>query len=303
MTTPASDTPALMSMTGFGAASFEADGQRYRVEVKTVNHRHLNMRFHMPPELSVAEAPAKALIGDRLGRGAADISVALEAQGERRVQVDIDRDGAAAVGKALRQLATDLHTPPPSLELLLRLGDFVKVRAARVDPEVLVAALLDGLDRALLRVVVMRRREGEALAADLMARLDVLDGLLDAVEAEAPLVQSSYERRLRARLDEAARKQGIELDPGRLATELVVFADKSDVTEETVRARTHIAGFRQILDGAREAKGKRLDFLAQELGREFNTIGSKCRDAGMAGAVVDAKVELERIREQVQNIA
>ena len=293
----------VRSMTGFGSGHFDAEGRRYRVDVKTVNHRHLNTRFHLPNELSGVEADAKRLLRERLERGAVDVVVHLESAGERSIQVEVDRAGFTTLGRTLQELAVELSAPPPTLELMVRLGDFVRVTGAKANTEALSDAFLDGLAAAADAVDTMRLREGQALASDLLARLDKMDELLLRIEHEAPQVQAAYEARLRARLDEAARKHGVEVEPGRLATELILFADKSDVTEETVRARTHIHNVRLMLASTDdEARGKRLDFMAQELNREFNTIGSKCRDAQMAGAVVDAKVELERIREQVQNI-
>ncbi len=295
----------VRSMTGFGSSTFEVDGRRYRIDIKTVNHRHLNMRFRVPGELASGEARAKKLAHDRLGRGAVEIGIALEGATEQPIEIEIDEAGARALGAKLNTLAVELNLAPPSIDLVVRLGDFVSIQRARSKPEALLEAMCAGLGEALDRVVEMREREGAALAADLLARLGRLDELLDRVEAEAPVVQKAFAARLRTRLDDAAKRHGVDIDPGRLATELVLFADRSDVTEETVRARTHIGAVRELLaDGGRDdGRGKRLDFLAQELGREFNTIGSKCRDADMAGAVVDAKVELERIREQVQNIA
>ena len=295
----------IRSMTGFGSSTFEVHGRRYRVDIKTVNHRHLNVRFRAPGELAAGEARAKRLAKEALGRGAVEITISLEGATEQPIEIDVDEAGARALGARLGALAEDLGLAAPSIDLIVRLGDFVSVRRADSSSEELIAAMCVGLGGALVRVTEMREREGGALAADLLARLDRLDGLLDRVEAEAPVVQEAFAARLRSRLDDAAQRHGVDIDPGRIATELVLFADRSDVTEETVRARTHIAALRELLaDGGRDdGRGKRLDFLAQELGREFNTVGSKCRDADMAGAVVDAKVELERIREQVQNIA
>lgn len=291
-------------MTGWGGGRFEVAGYRYRVEVKSVNHRHLSCRVHAPGELAPFEPEAKTLVKDRLDRGAVDVYVELEASGERPLDVRIDRAGAEQVMMALTDLAHALGSLPPTLDLVLRVGNVVEVHSAPLDPDQVRDAYLAGLGEALDGVVAMRTAEGAALAKDMLGRLDVLDALLEKVEAKAPEVQAAYEVRLRQRLDEAGRKLGMELDPGRLAAELVLFADRSDVTEETVRARAHVASFRRLLGGEGDgAEGKRLDFLAQELGREFNTIGSKCRDAGMAAAVVDGKVELERIREQVQNLA
>ena len=172
-----------------------------------------------------------------------------------------------------------------------------------MDRDAAEAAFLAALEIALGRLVASQQAEGQTLAEDLANRVATLERLLSELEARAPEVVEGYEARLRARLQAARDKEGLTLDEGRVVTELTLFADKADVTEEVVRTATHLKAFRALLAPGAAIRGKRLDFLSQELGREFNTIGSKCRDVGMASAVVDAKVELERIREQIQNIA
>lgn len=292
------------SMTGFGQATFEASGSRFRVQVKSVNHRNLNLRVNLPSELAALEAEARASIEARLGRGAVDLSVHLESASERDVEVVIAHKAARRVMEALSELATTVRAPMPGLDVLLRMGDIVQIQTAALDEGALAEGFRAALGEAIEATLVMRTAEGEALARDIGERLDRLDALLTRFEQAAPAVQAAYEARLRQRLDDAMQRHGVAIDESRLATELVLFADRSDITEETVRARSHVAAFRALLGPQADAlRGKRLDFLAQELGREVNTIGSKCRDAGMAQDVVDTKVELERIREQVQNFA
>ncbi len=299
-------THALSSMTGFGTASASAAGQRYRVEVKTVNHRNLQVRLHLPPELAAVEGAARKLLKGALNRGAVDVFVNTAREGDEdqsALDVHVDLAGARTLMAALEELAGAVGAPKPDLALLLRAGDILDVRAAPVDAEALGEAFLGALERAVEGVIAMRTREGQALAADLASRLGTLEILLDRVDEVAPEVRAGFEARLRQRLEEATERHGLELDEGRVITELIVFAEKADVTEEVVRARTHVAAFHEHLaGGAAEGTGKRLDFLCQELGRELNTIGSKCRDAELAGLVVEGKVELERIREQVQNL-
>lgn len=293
----------VQSMTGFGSATFEAGGQGYRVDVKTVNHKGLNVRLRAPGEFAAAEMAAQKVIGRALGRGAADVSVHRESTTPAPVEVQVDTEGIGRVMQALQSAARHAGAPAPTIEAALRLGDFVDVRQARVPADELRAGLEAGLAEALEQLVAMRRREGAELAADLLARLDTLDGILDSLAEVAPTVMTGYEERLRKRLKEAQERVGLELDAGRVGAELVLYADRSDVTEELVRARAHITHFREILGRGEALSGKRLDFLAQELFREFNTVGSKCREAGMASSVVDGKVELEKIREQIQNLA
>jgi uncharacterized protein (TIGR00255 family) len=268
-----------------------------------VNHRGLNVRFKLTPELQALESTATKLIKDALKRGAVDVLVTREGAAPREIEVVIDRAGLRQLLGALAEVAAEVGAAPPTLDTALRYGDFLEVQRKAATLEELEQGFSRGLDAALAGLREMREREAAELLADVNQRLGKLDRYLDEVEAVAPKVYAAYAERLKARLDEAAERQGLELDPGRVATELVVWSDKSDVTEEVVRARAHLVHVREQLAAGDDETGKRLDFLAQELFREFNTIGSKCRDAGMAAQVVDAKVELEKIREQVQNIA
>lgn len=299
--------PGVLSMTGYGSAVFEADDRRYRLELKSVNHRHLNVRLQLPEELEAAESEAKRQLRDHVTRGSVSVAATLEGVGERSVDVQVDETGVRALMDALSSVASTLGTAPPTLDLVLRHGNFVKIQTTTVDSAALGSAFGAALSEGIASLNASRAQEGAHLATDISERLGALERLLDLVEEASPRIQEAFETRLRGRLDDVARKYGGDIDEGRLATELVLYSDKSDVTEETVRARAHISTFRELLTpgggDAQGLRGKRLDFLAQELGREFNTIGSKCRDAGMATAVVDAKVELERIREQIQNIA
>jgi len=297
----------VRSMTGFGSATFDVEGAHYRIELRSVNHRNLNIRFHMPSEFSAAEGSIKRVLRDEVTRGSVDVTVALDDRAARPVEVVIDHAGAQAMKDALGALAEDLGCPAPSLELILRQGDFVNLQSVQTQTETLVEALTAGLTRAAANLNTSRATEGAALAEDLDARLAKLDELLLQIETASPAIYKAFEARLRQRLEEAVTAVGKTLDEGRVASELVLFSDRCDVTEETVRARAHIRAFRVLLQGempdGETLMGKRCEFLTQELGREFNTIGSKCRDSAMSANVVTAKVELERIREQVHNIA
>ncbi len=292
-----------MSMTGFGSATFSVDGQAFRLELKSVNHKALSLRAHLPPELAHCEASATALVRERLLRGSVELHAALESD-EGAVEVRVNRPALTALMRELQVVAAELGAPPPTLELALRQGNLVSLHRHALDPTEGETAFLAALGRALDALVAMRHREGDALAQDLLERLVSLERLLDQAETDAPQVTAALLERLRQRVARYQAELGHDLDQTRVMTELVVFSDKSDVTEEIVRARAHLAAFRATLrsddDGER---GRRLDFLTQELLRELNTLGSKCRDAGIASAVVDAKVELEKIREQAQNIA
>jgi uncharacterized protein (TIGR00255 family) len=297
----------VRSMTGFGSATFNMEGAHYRIELRSVNHRNLNIRVHLPSEFSTTESAIKRVLREEVMRGSVDVTVILEDRSPRPLEVVVDHPGARAMKAALDSLAEELECTPPSLEFVLRQGDFVSLQSVQIDPEAQGDALVEGLTRAAANLDASRATEGAALAEDIDARLCKLDELLGHIEEASPAIYEAYEARLRQRLDEAVTAVGKTLDEGRVASELVLFSDRCDVTEETVRARAHIRAFRALLRGempdGETLMGKRCEFLTQELGREFNTIGSKCRDSAMSANVVTAKVELERIREQVHNIA
>jgi len=295
---------AVESMTGFGRSRFDFGGVTYRVEIRTVNHRNMNTRCHMPGTFIDGQQAVQSLVKRRLNRGAVDVKVQADGSSDGAARLRINEDGIRNLMTSLASLADDLGCPPPGLEAALRFPDLISWESEEVEATEANAVLLAGIEEALDGVDTLRRQEGSALAKDLIGRLKAVESGLNELEGKAPGVLEGYENRLRSRLKEAADKEGLQVDQGRLITELVVFSDRCDITEEIVRARAHVAQMSSLVSGEGEdrERGKRLDFLAQELGRELNTVGAKCRDAGMAGAVVDAKVELERIREQVQNI-
>jgi uncharacterized protein (TIGR00255 family) len=290
------------SMTGFGSTTFEVGGSSYRLELKSVNHKGVSLRMRTPNEFNFMEISLRKQISEAVLRGALDLSIQRESHAGSDLEVQIDEVAAEKTMTALKDLANRLELPAPTLDLGLKIGHFIHSGTTEVPQEDLSGALREAMDETLSRLMIMRRQEGEQLRTDLDLRLSNLEALLQTLEAVAPAVMERFEMRLKKRLDDMAQKHEIATDPARLNAELVIFSDRSDVTEETVRADAHLKNARKLLNGDERAKGKRLDFLAQELFREFNTVGSKCRDVGMATAVVDAKVELEKFREQVQNI-
>lgn len=294
-----------MSMTGFGAATFEVGGQGFRVEAKSVNHKGLSLRLHLPPELAHCEVIANTLARQKLMRGSVEVSVNRESGGSGGQRVEVDRTALTLLLRELNAVASELGVAPPTLDVALRLGSFVRFVEQRPDLLEAEHAFADGVGRAFEALVTMRQKEGAVLVSDCEARLASMDRMLDTIAVEAPKVLGAMEERLRLKIVEALQKHGIALDEGRVLTEVIAFSDKSDITEELVRARAHIVAFRATLADGGDAteRGRRLDFLTQELLREWNTLGSKCRDAAIAQTVVDAKVELEKVREQVQNIA
>jgi uncharacterized protein (TIGR00255 family) len=288
-------------MTGHGRATVERAGRRATVEVRSVNHRFLDLKVRGAQLAPEVEDQVSARVRGEVDRGAVSIAIHLERRGEAAV-LRIDHDAARAAHAALTQLADDLGLAPPDLALLLAQPGVVATADDLSDDASAAEAVLEAAGHALTRLVTMRVVEGEALAIDLSTRLDALSGLIDAVAGAAAAQPDEVRRRLGDRLTRLLDDARAVVDPARLAQEVAVLADRADVTEEIVRARSHVAQVRGLLAPSDKPVGRRLDFLVQELGREINTIGSKSSAAEISRLVVEAKAELEKIREQAQNI-
>ena len=291
----------LRSMTGFGRGTAREGAADATVEVRTVNGRYAEVTVRGLGDLAEHEAAVQSLVKDAIERGNATVHVTL-ATGAASGPLQVDPAAASALGALLRHAAEAAGLASESVTVadLLRAGDVLV--PAPPDPaaaEAAWAAVRAALAEALTRLDAMRQAEGAALADDLGARLDALDALTAEVEARAPVRLEAARQRLRDRLTDLADVP--DLDPGRLETEAVLLSDKLDVTEETVRLRSHLEQVREAL-AAPEPVGRRLNFLSQEIGREVNTIGSKANDAEITRLSVSMKEELEKIREQVQNV-
>ncbi|PAP81285.1 YicC family protein [Rubrivirga sp. SAORIC476] len=291
----------LRSMTGFGRGTAREGAADATVEVRTVNGRYAEVTVRGLGDLAEHEAAVQSLVKDAIERGNATVHVTL-ATGAASGPLQVDTAAASALGALLRHAAAAAGLAPESVTVadLLRAGDVLV--PAPPDPaaaEAAWAAVRAALAEALTRLDAMRQAEGTALADDLGARLDALDALTAEVEARAPVRLEAARQRLRDRLTDLVDVP--DLDPGRLETEAVLLSDKLDVTEETVRLRSHLEQVREAL-AAPEPVGRRLNFLSQEIGREVNTIGSKANDAEITRLSVSMKEELEKIREQVQNV-
>ncbi|PAP76037.1 YicC family protein [Rubrivirga marina] len=291
----------LRSMTGFGRGTAREGDAEATVEVRTVNGRFAEVSVRGLGELAEREAAIQGLVKVAIDRGNATVHVSASA-GDGDSGLRVDTAAAARLGALLREAAeaAGLGAGAVTVADLLRAGDVLA--PAPPDPahaETAWAATRAALADALDRLEAMRRAEGAALHDDLAARADALEGLTRDVEQRAPIRLEVARQRLRDRLGDLADVP--DLDPGRLEAEAVLLADKLDVTEETVRLRSHLDQFREALVEA-EPVGRRLNFLAQEIGREVNTIGSKANDAELTRLSVSMKEELEKIREQVQNV-
>lgn len=292
----------ICSMTGYGRTESEGEGSRFTVEIRSVNNRFLDIQVKMPRSLAVLEPRVKKALQERFSRGRIEVFITRNG-GEEGTPARFVLDTALAEQyiSALRELKDRFSLPGEAdLSLVTGLQDVITREESREDPEAVWPFLSAALSRAMEELHGMRAAEGSALVQDLTARLDKIDGLISSVRARAPRTVEAA----RARMAEAVgRWTGEQPDPLRLAQEIALLADRSDVTEELTRLASHMAQFRKLLADARgEALGRKLDFLLQEMGREANTIASKAMDADISHDVVDIKAELEKIREQVQNI-
>ncbi len=291
----------IRSMTGFATAAFEVEGAAFELEVRTVNHRHLDLRVRLPRGMIAFESALRDRLRARVGRGKVDVTVRTATGAASVDTVNVDLAVAERYLGSATQLA-ERHGLPGGLDAatLLALPGVARLVERSLPAQPLREALHASLARALDGVDAMRCAEGGALGRELETRLARVDELAGGVEARADVVQQSVRERLRKRAKELARETGL-LDQARLTQEIVLAADRLDVTEEVVRLRSHVEQFRGLLV-AGERVGRRLDFLLQEMLREVNTIGSKGSDAPIAHLVVELKSELERLREQVQNV-
>ena len=289
----------LKSMTGFGAAAVENDDYKVTVELKAVNQRFLEMNFHMPRQFGQWEENLRQLIRKSAARGKVDIFVNYIDKRESKSTIRVDKGLALAYQSAMNELSDTLHLPrPDSAAMFAGFPDVLQVeQSAELDG--LQPVLEDALQQALKAFDDMRQREGAHIAEDFEQRLVKLEGMRQQLITLAPAIVEERRQHLQEVLAEALA--GKDFDETRIIQETALFADRVNYTEEVVRLESHIAQFRQIM-AAGEPSGRKLDFLIQEFNRETNTIGSKANSKDAAQLVVDMKSEIEKIREQVQNI-
>ena len=285
------------SMTGFG----RADGpQGLSVEVRTVNSRHLEVRLRLPRELAGLEREARAAGARFFERGQVEIAVRLPQEGELAPRLEFDLDLARRYASAAQELVVGLGIPSEiTAAKLLSFPGVARVREPELEAATMATALIETISSACKAAAEMRAREGESLLRELRGRLVKIEAFVSQVEARAAAVLAGLRERLEKRL--AALAPELETDPARIEQEVVLYVDRQDVTEETVRLRSHLDQFSETLD-APGAIGRKLEFLLQEMGRETNTLGSKSADAVLTRVVVELKTEQEKLREQVLNI-
>ncbi len=290
----------MNSMTGYGRCVLQEDGREMTLEVKSVNHRYLDLAFRMPRSFAYLEDTMRALIGERVSRGHVEVYITYRNLRQDARQVAVDEGLLTAYQAAMDRLSdvSGLENDA-SLSLLARLPDVLQVEERQEDQEALTRLTTHALRVAVAELAGMRQREGQRLAGDIRSHLSIVTDLAGRIQLRAPYVVSDYRRRLQQRVTELT--QGLELDEARLTQEVALFCDRVAIDEELARLRSHVEALEQCLNGA-AAQGRRMDFIVQEMNREVNTIGSKASDAALVSLVVDAKSEIEKIREQVQNI-
>ena len=290
----------VRSMTGFGRSQQTVGGLNIQVELKSVNHRYFEYGSRIPRAYNFLDDKLKSFLQTRVSRGKVDVIVYIEAAGDATAEVTVDHAAAKATLEALTELRDTYGLKDDiSTMALARMPDVLKTRPVELDEEAVWNAVKTVLEEATDRFVAMREAEGEKLKADVLSRADFILEKVAVVEERNPQTVKEHmekvEKRMRELLDTAT------VDEGRLLTEAALFADKIAVAEETVRLRSHIDQLHTLMD-SKEAVGRKLDFLVQEMNREANTTGSKAQDLELARVVVDIKAELEKIREQIQNI-
>jgi uncharacterized protein (TIGR00255 family) len=289
----------MKSMTGFGQGSAQGDAFRVRVDIRTVNNRFLDIHTRLPQELASLEISIKKQAQTALNRGRVDVTISVEQT--KHATFEINRPLVSGYLSALSEMKREFGLEgDPSLELIAKLPGALQVSqdSSGLD-EALVAGVAAAVSQALVTLTEMRIVEGQALAAELASRLDHIEAELPTIESEAERLPGIYKEKLLKRLQEAVA--GGLVDETRLAQEAVMLADRSDISEEIARLKSHIVQMRDVLRGEEEV-GKRLDFILQEMNREANTILSKSGDLAISDAAIAIKTEVEKLREQGQNV-
>lgn len=289
------------SMTGFGIGEFKDQYYNLSVECKTINHKYLDINLRIPRKLSFLEDKLRFLIKDHLGRGRVDIFVKFETVTSVGSQLVYDAELAKQYYHILKNIKSDFGLEEPISPVdIAKFPDVVKITEAEDDEEILWNMLSDAANKALENLCSMRIIEGKKLEKDILARADLLERAVCDLEKYTDTIENEYKDKLYARISELLDDPKV-VDEYRLAQEVAIYADKSNITEEIVRFKSHINQLRDTVT-ADESVGRKMDFLIQEMNREVNTMGSKSSDVSIANLVINMKAELEKIREQVQNI-
>ena len=290
----------IKSMTGYGSAKGTVDGLEITIELKSVNNRFLDCSVRMPRSFLFAEDALKSAVQKHISRGKVDVFVSVDSSQAGDMAVKVNEPLLKGYMDALQHIADEYHIPNDlSAVSISRFPDVLVVEKKEMDAEAITSGIREIAERALDDFDAMRLREGEKLRDDVLNRLAVIDSLVTVVEQEAPKTVAEYRSRLEQKMAEVLGTAGI--DENRILMEAAIFADHIAVDEETVRLRSHMAQLQTMISG-NSPIGRKIDFLIQEFNREANTTGSKCQNSDIAHVVVDLKSEIEKIREQIQNI-
>ena len=290
----------MLSMTGYGRGEYREGGIELSVEIKTVNNRYLDALIKAPRIFAAYEEVIRARVREKITRGHADVYVSLSDKREKKKTLELDEGVAAsyiAAARRLSQLSSDIPFDVTATSLL-RMPDVVVRDESQAADDELISALTSALSSALENLNAMRFKEGEKLRADMLSRMDRIEQLVKMVAERAPLVAEDYRAKLKEKIEKYL--QGVTYDEGKLLTEVALFSDKSNIDEELTRLKSHIEQFRDICRSP--IVGRKLDFLVQEFNRETNTICSKSNDITITKCGLELKNEIEKIREQVQNV-
>ena len=290
----------IKSMTGYGSAKGNVDGLEITVELKSVNNRFLDCSVRLPRSFLFAEDTVKSVVQRHISRGKVDVFISVDSSQAGDMAVKVNEPLLKGYMDALRHIAEEYSLPNDlSAVTVSRFPDVLVVEKKEMDADTITAGVREIAERALDDFDAMRLREGEKLRDDVLNRLAVIDSLVSTVEREAPKTVEEYRNRLEQKMAEVLGTAGI--DENRILAEAAIFADHIAVDEETVRLRSHMAQLTNMING-QSPIGRKIDFLIQEFNREANTTGSKCQNSDIAHVVVDLKSEIEKIREQIQNI-
>ncbi|MDD4690358.1 MAG: YicC family protein [Eubacteriales bacterium] len=290
----------MRSMTGYGRCEMTVDGMDVSVEIKSVNHRFADYSIRVPRYYGFMEELVKKFLQQYISRGKVDVYVSISDKNDDSKVITLNTAMAEGYINAMRELVDKYGIKDDiSASSISRFSDIFDVEYKEEDEETIFARIIPALEEAKEKFINMRKREGDKLTADMLMRKAIIEEKLAKVEELAPNTVDEYKAKLEARISELM--EGITIDESRVMTEIAIYADKLCVTEETVRLHSHLKEFEHILS-KEEAAGRRLDFLLQEMNREVNTMGSKCNDLEIGKCVVDMKTELEKIREQLQNL-
>ena len=292
----------IKSMTGFGRGEYTDGKRNVTAEIRTVNHRYADITVKMPKRYSFAEEAVKAIVKQKIRRGKAEVAILFETLTEADTTVRLNTPVADQYLRSLREMK-DLYGLEGEIDvrLLSSMPDVLKAIPDVEDEEEISRLITEAVSRAVDANDAMRITEGNRLAEDLLHRGDLIRGLVSGIAERAPMVASEYVEKMRERIGELL-DGAVEIPEERILTEAAIFADKANITEELVRLDSHLKQLQDILTNSTDPVGKKLDFLIQEMNREANTIGSKANDLEITSLMLETKSEIEKIREQVQNI-